>query len=479
MLPESQSYEEKEGLQEAKLERQQRVKVIRTDWYCMAREVVGCCHRRNDQKQYLLEIFKPRGSARAVEHSNLFSRDGSIECVCTSTALPVRHGSSKPACRKGTTHDVASTIEFLVTTMKVGAHNKTKQRKTWKQSTIKTTMSSTSNSWEGKQGQWKGDGTANAVLEDKGNNVVGFASPTRGSPFNIYYDMKLDDSITTVDGYYEVVIEKLPPGSSLSVGLVTPEECQSGWKAKGCFYNGNLTNGSAALVTSFGPHLKEKDRVGVRCIRSGGETMDVVHYINGRCLGKGFQLSSAADVSSAPYYPCLHVSGEAEVGFSIPASLPSTTDRGGSPRDGFAGDWQLSEAVDLNGQAVALPDTAIIMKLAKGDAQTYSLSIKVGNSMNSKISLTSGSASEGDSLVGVGIEVGPFMSTMMMPRPELRAVETYVSKSFQQMNIMSLNEDGSLVFEGSGAKAVFRAFGGRSIGSDLHTLSKVKVSFAK
>ena len=59
--------------------------------------------------------------------------------------------------------------------------------------------------------------------------------------------------------------------ASLGAGLVERDGFLPGWKARGCFYNGNVTNGSAALIVGFGDRIKAGDAVGVYCRRDGGD----------------------------------------------------------------------------------------------------------------------------------------------------------------------------------------------------------------
>ena len=183
---------------------------------------------------------------------------------------------------------------------------------------------------------WIGDGTVGATFSLKkessssSTTIITFGSPKRGTPFNIRLDDDPSNCLKPTDNlYFEVTLEgPEPPTGTLAVGLVSKTEFLPGWKTRGMFYNGNITNGSALKVSSFGDRLKNVgDKLGVYLLRNDSEqhTIKVIFYLNGRCLGVGFDIPSTT--SNDIFYPCLHLDGKATIKYTSPSSFPLTIDR--------------------------------------------------------------------------------------------------------------------------------------------------------
>jgi hypothetical protein len=291
------------------------------------------------------------------------------------------------------------------------------------------------------EGTWIGDG-GDGEIQQKGSFLT-VQSATRGTPLNVRHSA----APTTGDWYFQVHLVKLSKESSISVGVANSEEMLPGWKTKGMFYNGNLTNGSAALVTSFGPYLKEGDSVGVFVTNNN---RNVTFFHDGRCLGTGFELS---DETSKTYCPCIHVSGEVQIRFEIPDSLPATMSKEGKTK-GFVDEWKLIEAINDSGTAVAIPEGHdIVLHLDVGpDENQYDFSLRVANTLR-----CIGIKEEGG-----GIKMGMVMSTMMEPPPELREIEMFLSSSLSNVTHMELQENSNLLIlnggDSSGLKLVFERY---------------------
>lgn len=287
-------------------------------------------------------------------------------------------------------------------------------------------MTTTANALTSLEGKWIGDGGGGEITQDGPSLTI--KSESRGTPLNVCYD----DAPPTASGEwcFEVILVKITKGSSVSVGLVNKEEMLPGWKARGMFYNGNLTNGSAALVTSFGPYLKEGDTVGVYVTNNN---RNVTFYYDGRCLGTGFSLST-----EKTYIPCIHVSGEVQISFAIPTNLPATLSKEGVS-EGMVDEWKLVEAVNEAGAAVAIPeDRDIVLNLGVSGPDGYDLSLRVGNILRCR-------ASKED---GGGIKMGMVMSTMMEPPPELKEIEAFLSSSLPNGTSLELQDNKRLILTG-------------------------------
>jgi hypothetical protein len=288
------------------------------------------------------------------------------------------------------------------------------------------------NALYGKPTNWVGDGSGDGTIHVNEADIT-LASATTGTPFNVFDDVNLGNGNNdqNVAYYFEGTITELD--GSLSFGVVAKDEVAPGWKTRGMFYNGNLTNGSAALLTGFGKYIKVGDKVGVLC-DAKTNTTKLYYYINDQCLGLAFDIPN----TKRQYLPCLHVTGSAKINLAVPAELPPQRDRNLSPSgdDKYQGQWNLSKA--FYGPELGkfpLPDNHIIIaSFEKQDASSsYQFGIKVGNSMGTKITLT-GKKFEG----GFDeVTIGPIRSTMMMPPPELQFVENeLIGKGLPVVNKM-------------------------------------------
>lgn len=254
---------------------------------------------------------------------------------------------------------------------------------------------------------WIGDGSNRSSLTQKGN-VVSIASATSGTPFNA----RVDSAKAAEEYYLQAKISQLK--GNLSMGVISEEGFKPGWKAKGMFYNGNLTNGSAALKTSWGPRFQVGDSLGVR-LSPGVDALQVSFFKNGEPLGTGFRLANNKTV----FYPCLHVSGSATLEVEVPPALPSI-EVPTAQAAGFYGDWKLEKAWDGENE-LTIPNRPIKFNLSK-EGEALQLSFKVANSLNGRAKLLEETETE------LSIEAGGnFMMTMMMPPPELQPLENFLS----------------------------------------------------
>eukprot|EP00546_Thalassionema_frauenfeldii_P010091 CAMPEP_0178928720 /NCGR_PEP_ID=MMETSP0786-20121207/20095_1 /TAXON_ID=186022 /ORGANISM="Thalassionema frauenfeldii, Strain CCMP 1798" /LENGTH=312 /DNA_ID=CAMNT_0020604685 /DNA_START=70 /DNA_END=1008 /DNA_ORIENTATION=+ len=288
---------------------------------------------------------------------------------------------------------------------------------------------------------WIADHGDGGSLSVDGAGSITFSCATKGTPFNIRLNKP---SAVSSSMFYEIEIVKVE--GSLGVGFVSGEEFKPGWKTKGMFYNGNLTNGSAGLTIGFGKSPKEGDKLGIYLIKNE-PFVEVVFYINGRCLGKGFRLDGAP---KEPFYPCLHSSGSAVVKYIVPQEYPVTTDREAGQRlDKYSGDWALKQA--FAGPELGefkLPDAKkCILSFSSHSPSTYHLSIKAGNTIRSTVTIT-GKMENFDE-----IEVAEAGSTMMMPPPEIAKLESYLTEALPKLFKMIVS-DTDLIMSGTNTELI-------------------------
>lgn len=291
-----------------------------------------------------------------------------------------------------------------------------------------------SNTLYGTAMNWIGDGKDGASFDIQDATVISVLGGDDGTPFNL----RLDLQTPRPDYYFQVFIQDIT--GSLSVGIVSPDEFKSGWKTKGMFYNGNLTNGSAALSVNWGPRFGTGDSVGVRVLTTS-ENVEVTFYKNGKSLGTGFFIEN---LSNQIYCPCLNVDGEAKLRIEIPEELP--------PQElleeedlAMPGPWKLVEATREDGTALTMPGRPATMELSRHQT-TLRFAFRVGNPISGSAKIL---VDNGDTLT---LEMGPMMSGQMMPPPVLREIESLICGL--NPNTLTI-ENGRLILGNGGTTTVW------------------------
>lgn len=290
--------------------------------------------------------------------------------------------------------------------------------------------------------KWIGDGSEASTLTVSGD-IINIASATAGTPFNA----RLDADIPSGDLYYEVSVSDLPKGSHLAVGLVAEEKFLPGWKTKGYFYNGNISNGSAGLIIGFGSHTKTGDVIGVY-LRRLDESFEVVFYHNGRCLGAGFSMKD-----SSTLYPCLHVSGNASVKV-VSRSPPTvfTRETFANSNDIYSGTWEIKRIfVGPELGEFQLPESSRFkLSLEKVQDKQYRLLVKITNTFSTTIEL----GDKIDAFDSIRF-LGHCMTTRMIPHPEHEELEKLVGKELNGgdhesdgLKKIMVTPDGNLLLSG-------------------------------
>ncbi len=310
---------------------------------------------------------------------------------------------------------------------------------------------------------WIGDGSDHSVLKssyEDGVSLIEFSSATKGTPFNIRLDATNNDLVPLNSFYFDIQVTDISD-STLAVGMVSKSGFLPGWKTKGYFYNGNITNGSAGLIIGFGSPIRAGDIIGVYLDRESGQCR-LIFYHNQRCLGAGFALAEMNDV----LYPCLHLSGKATVKFSIPKKENFPTifkreevvrDRVNSP---YNGKWVINQALQGHDRhELSLPpNSECIITIAtidkepsEGEVKQYQLQIKVCNSFRTSFR-TVRKVDSRDQIEAFG----PCVRTLMLPSPECAKMEEFIQSTIRSdfgdfmecFRTISIGEDEKLVFSG-------------------------------
>lgn len=259
-----------------------------------------------------------------------------------------------------------------------------------------------------------------------------------------------------------------------SMGLVDVSKqhnhFQPGYKIRGLFYNGNLTNGTAALQTAFGDYLQPGDTVGVLLEKNKTATTAstnsrtetrVYFYLNGKCLGLAFLLTKDSK-DDAVWRPCLQLNGgSARVSYRFPKELP--TDRERSTSQGASGSivgaWKLTKAVVQN-EMLQLPTAAhhreieLNIKQDSNEKETpvsFGVSLRVGNLLGTNMRVLETQNNTNNNNSSFRVQSMPVRATMMMPPPELQLVEAKLTTCLSTAFRLTCSDHGnSLIIANDG-----------------------------
>ena len=205
-------------------------------------------------------------------------------------------------------------------------------------------------------------------------------------------------------------------GKGMWLGVCTEEHFGAGYKLKGLMYGGpgNLSDGGALITGQWGPKFGEGDKIGMR-LEVAGDITTLSFSKNGAGLGVAYDIRGWV---GGPLRPVVSLDSPEQrvVISSMEACGVETMAPASGPPPGIAGSWQhQGEQCHLS--------------VEEEGPGLWRVGMKVGNSMGCTVTERDGVFS-----------AGPVRSTMMMPPPELQAVET----SFTQLlsGITSLARDG-------------------------------------
>lgn len=320
------------------------------------------------------------------------------------------------------------------------------------------------------QGTWESDGSeadgvSSWAITTEGEPYTITVSTSSGSPMNIAY--KFQDNPKQY--FYQVNVVEMPSrSSSLSIGVVLPQEFQRGYKNRGMFYNGNLTNCGAALKTSYGPRLKEGDTLILGYSEDAPDQAGVVVrlevYLNGSNLGTAFQVPKNGGPSSS-FSPCISIQGDIKVQAKILAVLPDPLPQTEEQKDPLEGKWDLVEAYDHDEQQFYPPPDTVDVKpclvsLEKDNESgehLWNVAVHVCNTIMTRktIQASGGGDTNNNSYYSLQSH-GGCRSTLMMPMPPYGQVESAMLASLENAwSQMEIVDSGTtLIIKSSTGNAV-------------------------
>eukprot|EP00586_Coscinodiscus_wailesii_P006451 CAMPEP_0172490932 /NCGR_PEP_ID=MMETSP1066-20121228/21565_1 /TAXON_ID=671091 /ORGANISM="Coscinodiscus wailesii, Strain CCMP2513" /LENGTH=321 /DNA_ID=CAMNT_0013259677 /DNA_START=27 /DNA_END=992 /DNA_ORIENTATION=+ len=305
------------------------------------------------------------------------------------------------------------------------------------------------NSLFSKQGTWVGDGSKDsAIIIDDEKSTIIITSKTEMAPFNVILNISsLENSF-----YYEITLSSL--NGTISAGLVNKNDFRPGWDTDGLFYNGNVHNGKTALITGFGDEtVRAGDKVGVYAKRHDPDSeLVVAYYINGRCLGTGFRLTSLD--ADDDFFPCLSVCGSATFSYAAPEILPLVVIRKQPIYTDYTGEWKLVR-VFMGPELGEYPlpsDRDIIFSFGDLiDDNVYPFSVSMMNTLSGTVKLNNNVFESFD-----GVEIEMVSSTLMMPPPLWQGVESTITSSLSDVYKMIVSN--GLILSGPTAEFILEPY---------------------
>jgi len=240
-------------------------------------------------------------------------------------------------------------------------------------------------------------------------------------------------------------VEALALGESCFIGVATEEGFGQGWKIKGLFFGGNLSDGGGLVRQRFGEWIKQGMKIGV-LVEYDSEAITVTFYQDGRCLGPAFK---AKRLSSGEVFPVVKANRDGDrFAISFPEAPPAARAReppGGGQAHPAEGTWAL-ERLSVGPELGEFPLAARMeghgparLTVEAAEPGTFRLCFRVANSLSTRV------ACEQDPALAPfeKLKPGPVASTRMMGPEGMMQVEAAVAEGLEGLGKW-LCRDGGL-----------------------------------
>jgi len=293
---------------------------------------------------------------------------------------------------------------------------------------------------------WHDDGSGAVKSHGEADEFVVEGKAAGDSPVNARFSSAL-----ATGQYFEIEVRELKQGCF--VGIATEDGFAKGYKIRGLFFGGNLSEGSSLVRQNFGDRPTKGMILGA-LVEYDDEAVTITFYQDGRCLGPAFV---AKRLTSAEIFPVVKASSDGDrFAIRFPDTLP--TGRVREPKAGSAsahfaeGNWflkRMSVGPELGEFPLAakMQGREVRLKVEAVGPQSFRLFSKVANTLRAQAT-----SKEDDALKPFeGLTVGPVMSTMMMGEESVMEVEKALKDSLEQLHKW-LVADGQLLMVGPAAE---------------------------
>lgn len=274
---------------------------------------------------------------------------------------------------------------------------------------------------------WLLNGEKRSEFETSGSKVTFKYQPNCSNYYNAMY-LGLNANEKNKRYYWEFDIS----GGRCCVGLTPKKSFADGYKLSGCFFNGNLTDGSCLLVGEFGDVVSNGQKIGL-IIDTNENELKVYIVQNGRPLGLAF-------VHPAPYstelHPCISFCepGSVEIKAKETANLDALLTRSDYLHKTIDGKYKIVRTIETaSSTEKTLPDYTVSLKRESDDK--IHLSVRVVNTVGGILYKT-GQDDEGEIY-----NVESLMSTLMAGEPEEMQNEFFLSSVIHNLKRLKFNEN--------------------------------------
>ncbi|CAF2522283.1 unnamed protein product [Rotaria sp. Silwood2] len=246
-----------------------------------------------------------------------------------------------------------------------------------------------------------------------------------GSPINVMYK---DSANQNGQYFWQMEFQEMQENGSVSVGLTTDGGFKSGWGLKAMKYLGNLSDGSALLVSAFGEQIKQNDKVGI-LLQLTDADLKMYIFHNERPLGLAFHISSPYP---KPLYPVISFNTNGKVKINRSQQIPKLLERASPEFAGVDGNWKI---IDYSPHPECV---GCKFEIKSENPNMYRLHAHVVNSMNCCLEYNPENNQWKSS---------PLMATMMMGPPEAMKKENLVGNLISNIQHLEIQGQQHLVIK--------------------------------
>jgi len=288
--------------------------------------------------------------------------------------------------------------------------------------------------------QWLPDGSSGFTVD--GNTVTHVDESGGGNIFNCLWDE--GDGVTSGSHYWKIHFDSLEDGGG--VGLTSKDRFKEGFACRSLSFSGNLSNGGALLVSSFGAEPIAGDTVGIFALFAD-DRLKVFIDLNGTSLGLAFDVPASTFDS---VYPIVTFNRSGSANCQKLSDPPSSTTRTIAPFSGIEGNWKLKELLQENEQPVTVSEdlqASLSTKLKKDGENEYVWCTNVVNNIITRL------WSEDDQWKTAHVQ-----STKMLGDPEHMDVESKIIDLITALSSINVNDNGDLSVKSDALSSVWKRY---------------------
>jgi len=274
---------------------------------------------------------------------------------------------------------------------------------------------------------WQPDGSSGFTVD--GNIVTHTDESGGGNIFNSLWDDG-DGGVTSGSHYWKIHFDTLEDGGG--VGLTSKDLFKKGYACKSLSYSGNLSNGGALLVPSFGVAPCAGDTVGIFA-SFVDDRLKVYIDINGKTLGLAFDVPASTFTS---VFPIVFFNSSGSANCHKENDPPGSIVRAATTFTGIEGDFKFTELLEGNGNPLPVASelaSTLTTKLRKDGENEFVWLTSVVNNIISRLWMEDGSW-----------KTSHTQTRMMAGLPEHMEVEHKIIDLIGSLTSINIDDNGHL-----------------------------------